>query len=194
MKKLFKITLLLAVAGILSQCKKGEDDPFISFRTRKARVVGEWTLTSGSSLDNYQPVSGNGNSTSTIYTETSFTETYTSGPSSNTSTGLYSLKVEFKKDGTFNWTEIEGNNLTTLSGLWNFTGRVGDYKNKEQVTLTILSVNDSGQITSYTGKEPMESFTLKELRNKTMVIVDESSNVNQNSNSTYKSEMVFERK
>ncbi len=36
--------LLFAGIGNIMSCKKGEDDPAISLRTRKARFVNEWTL------------------------------------------------------------------------------------------------------------------------------------------------------
>lgn len=45
MKKVF---FLLAVtifsAVFISSCKKGEDDPFISFRSRDSRIIGTWVL------------------------------------------------------------------------------------------------------------------------------------------------------
>jgi hypothetical protein len=50
MNKIFNInTFLILFLGLFltfpfQSCKKGEDDPFISFRSRKARVEGEWTI------------------------------------------------------------------------------------------------------------------------------------------------------
>ena len=41
MKKLLIMTLAL---GMLAGCKKGENDPGISFRSRDARIVGEWEM------------------------------------------------------------------------------------------------------------------------------------------------------
>jgi hypothetical protein len=42
----------LLVFGLLflfpAACKKGENDPLISLRTRKDRVAGDWRLTGGS--------------------------------------------------------------------------------------------------------------------------------------------------
>ncbi len=42
--KILYICLLFAGIVNVSSCKKGEDDPAISLRTRKARFVNEWTL------------------------------------------------------------------------------------------------------------------------------------------------------
>jgi len=45
-KKQFILISLLSVF-VFSECKKGEEDPLISLRTRKARVVGKWKIKSG---------------------------------------------------------------------------------------------------------------------------------------------------
>lgn len=44
--KLAKLIVITAI-GILSlqSCKKGENDPFLSLKTRDARITGEWELT-----------------------------------------------------------------------------------------------------------------------------------------------------
>jgi len=47
MKKYLSIVLLISVVlgtFTLSSCKKGPNDPFISLRSRKARMVGDWTI------------------------------------------------------------------------------------------------------------------------------------------------------
>lgn len=47
MKKFLSVVLLISVViGSLTfeSCKKGPNDPFISLRSRKARMVGEWTV------------------------------------------------------------------------------------------------------------------------------------------------------
>jgi hypothetical protein len=38
------IILLFVAMGSISSCKKGEDDPGISLRSRKARFANKWTL------------------------------------------------------------------------------------------------------------------------------------------------------
>jgi hypothetical protein len=46
MKKLTQSVLaILVVASSITACKKGEDDPFLSLRSRDARLIGEWKLT-----------------------------------------------------------------------------------------------------------------------------------------------------
>lgn len=42
---IFAVAIIAALAmPTLNSCKKGEEDPFLSLKTRKARVAGEWTL------------------------------------------------------------------------------------------------------------------------------------------------------
>jgi hypothetical protein len=45
MKNLFKTFIAVAIVSVTVQsCKKGEDDPAISLRSRDARLIGEWKL------------------------------------------------------------------------------------------------------------------------------------------------------
>ncbi|MDD4575741.1 MAG: hypothetical protein PHI36_04870, partial [Bacteroidales bacterium] len=54
MKNYKIILLLLAVfATTFSACKKGEDDPALSLRSRKARVAGEWKMTNIKSTNTF---------------------------------------------------------------------------------------------------------------------------------------------
>ena len=39
------IAILVVLPIVFSGCKKGPEDPFLSFRSRKARVCGTWTVT-----------------------------------------------------------------------------------------------------------------------------------------------------
>lgn len=190
MKKTFiKILFLSALIGGLAECKKGEDDPFISFRSRKSRVAGEWKLTSGTSTG--ISTSHGTNPVTTSYTENYTESTYSYFSGSGSQTGTHSFDIEFKTDGTYTSTQkmsttITGtvvNNITiNTSGVWNFTGRVGDYKEKEQIVLKETSrseIDQTGNQTTTTsntigGKdfsgEHMMSWTLKELRNKKLVV------------------------
>src|SRR5260221_3198467 len=103
MKKSINYILLLVAAGILLQCRKGKDDPRFSIHTRKARVVGEWTMTSGTASGNTTSYSGASlSSYSDIYTENSYSSFYGTNSSSS---GTFSYKIEFKKDGSFSSTE-----------------------------------------------------------------------------------------
>lgn len=162
-----KFILLVVFAGLigLNSCRKGEDDPFISFRSREARLTGEWKLNSGSI--NYSDTSGNETIT---YTVNSISSIYISLQ--------YSEKWSIKKDGSFEMnSNIEGN-TTKLDGYWCFGNKVKgmDLKNKEYVIFHVTSETDVdywGNVTNinYTGiKCPIYYFIIKELRNKKMVV------------------------
>jgi hypothetical protein len=165
---------------IFSECKKGPDDPFISLRSRKARVAGDWKLSSGTetSSSNYSGGSSIHQETeTTTYDGSSYTTVTdeTVGPTSyhDTETGAYSLKVSFKKDGSFEMEESRDGDASTSKGTWNFTGKVGDLKNKEQIVLSVTSESGSGYSSTSSGNQVDKTFNIKELRNKKMVLVFE---------------------
>lgn len=170
MKNLKKALLILIVVGMaLPACKKGENDPGISLKSRKARLTGEWKLTEGSTTQ----TSG---STTATYAYNGSTCTVTSGGFS--STDPYTEKIEFLKDGTFEYVITEGADLTTIKGSWYFGGKAKDLdiKNKESVVLLITSeVYTSGGTTStytYTGSQiGTYVLYLDKLSNKQIVII-----------------------
>jgi hypothetical protein len=176
MKNIIKSLALAAVVLVsgasFTACKKGENDPGISLRGRKARFVGEWKTTAGVT----KTTSGAGTTTET-YTETGVT--YTSGAGSATSTWSQTLTVE--KDGTFKMVENEtpqGGNTTTTSakGRWMFAGKNKDaeLKNKEAVILTITEVTTTtgGSSSTTTVTNPDNGFiwTIDQLKNDEMIV------------------------
>jgi hypothetical protein len=159
MKKSVKILLTVCTMASMLSCRKGEDDPLLSLRSRKARVAGEWKMTSGEKtyLDN--------NSDKVVYNGT----TATSGNFSYD----YTLKMTFKKDGSFSMEELDGKSLTSASGTWDFTSGIGELKNKEQIVMYISSMTLDNQTYQLTGKAATQIYNLKELRNKKMVLVED---------------------
>jgi hypothetical protein len=125
MKKLTQSVLaILVVASTITSCKKGEDDPTISLRSRDSRLVGEWTLTSmektvsGTSSTNSSDDQGNSSTSnttvdysakvdgsnktvtmSTSTTSTGFGQSSTSSEKTNY-TETYTLDMEITKEGT----------------------------------------------------------------------------------------------
>lgn len=87
------ITLITLGCFNFSSClKKGEEDPFISLRTRKVRITGEWKVTkyivNGTDALNY--------SSSSTYYSSSCQSNYTI-----TSSSASTMKMEFEKDDDF---------------------------------------------------------------------------------------------
>ena len=52
--KILKIIILAVFTTVLLQaCKKGDNDPFLSLKTRDARITGTWELMSSEEIDSY---------------------------------------------------------------------------------------------------------------------------------------------
>jgi len=173
-KKTLKINLviLLFCSIAFPGCKKGEGDPAISFRTRKARMVGEWRLKSGSAgLTHTKPGSP---TLATGYVFDGSTaqasETEVSGPPT-IYIFAFLLNINIKKDGTFILTENYGSYSLIASGTWNFTSGIGENKNKEEVLFIIDKVN-AGDIYGHLFNKQSIEFTYKitELRDKELRI------------------------
>ncbi len=142
-----KIMLLAGMAAMMAttvvtfdSCRKGAEDPAISLRSRKARLVGEWKLTEGNDT------STNGSFTSyTAYTET--TETVSTGSGSAMS-NPYEEKMTFNADGTFEIYEKTTNassgsyDVMTTTGTWDFNSGVGEETKMAKVILTPTNVEE----------------------------------------------------
>ncbi len=172
MKRLV-LVLLVAVMAVpmLQSCKKGANDPGISLRSRKARLVAEWTLSSGS----------------VVYTSgTSETLTYTGATVSSSLGGSqsYTETVEIIKDGTYKRTVINDGATRVETGQWYFMegNKDNDIKSKEVVSFfeTQIVYTPAGGVATtatYTGVTPDYTWRLDELKNKEIIVlIDETSN------------------
>src|SRR5688500_16152298 len=111
-RTLTALAMVALLAPAIESCKKGEEDPSISMRSRKARVAGEWNVSSyDASSTSTQTQSSGGvsettNSTRTdTYDGTKFTSktTYTDNDLSTTVTETEDLTMSynFTNEGTF---------------------------------------------------------------------------------------------
>ncbi len=172
MKKIATFTsvlALLAMSFTFTSCKKGSGDPFLTLKSRKGRVAGEWKATKLEFKSNYTNSYSNnqgGSSTSsgnfTLKIEGG-NATYNSSENDNgdimtenhSGTGEYT--ITFEKDGTFKGkmsyyvsgtTNFDGNSINTKrnnteerTGVWNFVGgQEKDFKNKERIMLSPLTL------------------------------------------------------
>lgn len=124
MKKLTLSTLLMG--SLFMGCKKGENDPFISLRSRDARLEGEWTL---SKMDakftdsNWDPATGG----EMIYTTTAaFDGTKLTVVSTDTSVGTgsgsitLSIMLNIKDDGTYSIKQTDTYTESGYTGTENY--------------------------------------------------------------------------
>ncbi len=172
------LTLFAAVATMQS-CKKGENDPFLSLKSRKARLAGEWTLTASERKSTSTSTNYSSTTTSTYNgsTETSSTTIVNNGSSlTTTGTSTYTVSLVIEKDGTYKHTRTEDGETVTTEGTWIFLKRSkeDELKNKEAIMLTVKSITDSnGTITSTDING--EVISIDQLKNKEMVWVSEYS-------------------
>ncbi len=173
MKNKFILFYILIVTGLfLSNCKKGPEDPALSFRTRKARLAGEWAMKSGNAsitvLSSTEPPFNQNLSFNGSKVELNETE---SGNVGIVYIFPYNLTVNIKKDGTFNFKEMYGSNLLEANGRWNFEYGSGKSKNKEEVKFQIEEVT-KGVTAGHVFNEQRTVFTYKlvQLKNKDLKI------------------------
>jgi len=170
MKRIVVLSLYLMVTFVLfNGCRRGEDDPFISFRSRKARVIGKWKMTSSKTIYNHTESS---RSTTEIFIGNGSTYTFTEQNSNGTNfskTGTFTYEITFKKDGSYTGQMNQDGEITNIEGKWNFTRGVGDMKDKSQITLYETSYKDLDDTNTSTGHYFNDTYDLKELRNNKMV-------------------------
>src|SRR4051812_44181701 len=149
-KNALYLFLLFSIVFIDS-CRKTDEDPLISLRSRKARVIGEWNVEKGTIATESFSYSINGNTF--IYTDPSG---YFDGTSS--------ISFIFKKDGTCKTSIILSGFLITYEGTWNFTGGIGENKNKSQIVIHFKTLKESSGNYTYSGNTSDITFDILELR------------------------------
>lgn len=121
MKKVLLLTGFAVTLFVVQSCKKGADDPFLSLKTRDARIAGEWILKSQelteSSTLSYDGISET-ESTNSKYDGAIVTETYVSGGETDIITYSYTQKIEIFKDGSYKLVETADGSMSETSGSW----------------------------------------------------------------------------
>lgn len=178
--------------GLLGSCKKGEDDPMLSLRTRRARMEGDWRLekatvtittvdfANAARLNDVFQIS---NSKATL-TETG------PGITANTYTGAYFLHFKCNSDGTYTISEQLGVKNISYGGSWAFNSKSGSEKNKESATFRITDVSTGVTSGIFLFNQSATNFTyhIRELRNKKLVL-NVGSTIYENATSSYRQQM-----
>lgn len=154
---------------VTSACKKGPNDPAFSLRTRKARVVGEWQIKTGTST--FSTTDSQNNTTSDRFTYSGNTYDYAGTDINGQSfigTGKYFFKMNFDKEGNVKITETYDNFTSIINGTWNFNGGIGNNNSKEQIIIHVTYASYPVGATKYSGNQTDLTYTLTELRNKKM--------------------------
>ena len=168
MKKTLPFLLVILSLVVIPSCKKGEDDPFISFRSRDARITAKWKLVNYESLSSY-----NGNTSTQVLNGSIYTSTNSGGSYSYS----YSKELEINSDGTYKITTIRDGDISTSNSVWYW---LNDSQKKSSISL-----NEDG------------AFIIDRLTNNELILRNES-NISyvidgMTSNSSSRSVQTYER-
>jgi hypothetical protein len=176
----FIFVFLAILAFVIPSCKKGDNDPWLSFRSRKNRLCGKWALKSGTSSYIY-----NDTTESINYTGSNAEITYsTAAGTFNSGTVPYTEKWTINKDETFIMIKNNYNYYLTIEGIWSFGEKSEqlDLKNKESVIFYITSKKyvyngsvsgnpDGTYFYTYKGSYcPTYNYTIDQLKNKEIIV------------------------
>ncbi|MFN6946328.1 MAG: hypothetical protein ACK4ND_15370 [Cytophagaceae bacterium] len=183
MKKILTFALSLPLmAGLtfsFTACKKGDDDPAISLRSRDARITGEWKLTQLESMSASES-EGSKVSYHTSFNGSIMTDKITVNGNSETEFSTFSMNLTIDKGGKMKTQSVTNGDISEETDYWSW---VNTTKNK-----TGINLGEDGGF-----------FEILELRNSKMVLVSESSSFYKalgSSNSTIsngKSTLTFEK-
>lgn len=170
-----KTVIMLAAAALIfatPSCKKGENDPFLSLLSRRARISGDWILSAYMSESTWSDGSGDSSTSSAESTDgKTLTTSYSYTSSGTTTTWTSTTTIDdaswtINKDGTYsmtmNTTTVTTQDLgggwsqtdtetekSSESGSWSFVGKAKDeYKNKERVVFNTTESSYSTQTTT----------------------------------------------
>ena len=179
----------LVIAGSFSGCKKGENDPFLSLRSRKSRLEGNWVIVK----EEVSETNINGSTTEIMQSVYDgkmkiTTTTTTVGTISTTviDTVKYTFNFDIKKDGNYKITAANENkiDIVTTEGTWLFLGKskLNDLKNKEAILLTTTKqVVSSNPVANSVNYENLNGLTIviDALKNKEMMTIVEENSSNE---------------
>lgn len=157
---LFLIVVTVVSSFFTTSCRVGEEDPFFSMRTRKARLTGEWVVDSYLSVIERRELGIDSVmlTTTEILDEVNWRQLIeiVNTPRSYEYRGdVFRHRYRFDGNGRMTsyynyeifhdvYLEADDMNIITITnikeevtGTWNFLGGIDDYKNKERLAVVI---------------------------------------------------------
>jgi len=188
--KLLVIALVIASALVFDACKKGANDPFLSMKSRTARLKGEWKLMSGTITTNVTGAQESIETYDGIYVVTSVNGTQVNSEA-------YTDNITFNKNGTY--TRIGVRDLVSFDeeGAWAWINKCkqASLKNKEAMGLSATKYTDSnGSNTADAGFYVAGIWMLDELSSKKMVVIINGSSTNGSITTTKTGTYTYEKK
>jgi hypothetical protein len=191
MKK-FRFPLLIIlffsfVCVFIVSCKKGDGDPFLSLRSRKARLTGDWKVSSLKSTYKYNnktfETTFDGSYKKVVFT---VKDTIVNGSASSfieTMNYYGEIMVDYYKNGSYIYTETfqdagTGNAVTKdYKGNWYFMGSNSQnkYKNKELLAMQVTEYNyntyiDDDFSTIFQGTNTLDVYEIYQLKNSEIIL------------------------
>jgi|GEM_PF-4501053 len=178
LKQLGYIALLLCTVSILfSACRRGDNDPLVTLRTRKARLTGDWKLNAGLNV-----LVANGVKNEHSYERDSIFERSSQNGNITLIVRQHQERLSIRRDGSYlldiRTSDSGGTNQTyTIEGSWNFAFRSkkAAVKNKEVLTMTETKRVETGAGTcnctqSDLKPESSEQWFIESLRHDEFVV------------------------
>ena len=152
-QKLLSISTVIAFTAISLSCKKGENDPFLSLKSRDSRITGIWELTNldYTETDTY---SYDGTTVTTTSTETYDGSLLTMVSDGDVDTYSYTYTLTIEKDGTYNVYIILDGYRNEKTGNWWW---LDDKKRKTRIAFD----------------DDLGSFEIDRLTNKELILKDD---------------------
>ncbi|HLP39836.1 hypothetical protein [Lacibacter sp.] len=181
---LLRIGLLFSIVVFLDSCfKKGEDDPFVSLRTRKDRVAGKWRVTSINKVDSSSY--GDGSQVNKWFYKLNggeYIDSYTFVFNNQVreirvKKGKRTLYYEFDKNRNYRMYDYTDDDTTIIKGKWGFNDKSEYIKKKIAIYIypsetysTSMFFDGNLFVSQWSGGQHLS--TIRELRHRKMVWED----------------------
>ena len=177
--------IIIIAAPVITSCKKGEEDPFLSLKSRKARLVGEWKLVSGTEVTN-----SNGIVEQIIYSGTTATQTVGQVETNY----VYLETVSFEKTNEFKMEVIHDGDIEIAEGFWAFMNGHDEIANKECVVVRIAKIINGSNVTMYSRDYmPLEIIRLLKLSSKEVILESKGTEAWDGKTWSFTSTMTYEK-
>jgi hypothetical protein len=191
MKKFIYPVLIILFFALISvnieSCKKGDGDPFLSLRSRKSRLTGDWKVSALTSTYKYNnktyETTFDGLKKKMVLT---VKDTLINGSATDfitTENYLGEIMIDYHKNGTYNYSETfqdvgTGNAITKdFKGDWYFMGgnSQNEYKNKELLAMQVTEYSynsyiDDDYSTIYQGTNTLDVYEIYQLKNTQIIL------------------------
>jgi hypothetical protein len=188
-------TALICISLFIG-CKKGEGDPFISLRSRKARMANDWKLKS--CIWEYNRLTATGKPINEIIevANGSLADNYTDSSGTTKFSIPFSMQLSTDKKGGFILKETISNQVFKAAGNWDFALGVGSAKSKEDLYMKMTETleNSSDASLLFFGGNNEVNLHIRTLREKRLVLVCEKNTLLNTNGKNYllRAEYIFE--